>query len=152
MRESWDEYFCNIAVAVSSRATCPKLSVGAVLVRNKTIISTGYNGSLHGAQHCNVNGCLTEDGHCIGVIHAEHNAILQAAKNGTPTEFATAYVTHNPCRNCFMALYQAGIKRIVYAKLYKPVNYSVFGLNLNLMPEILQLDGNVTRKHIDNNY
>jgi len=140
-RESWDEYFCKIAATVSSRATCPRLSVGAVLVRGKTIISTGYNGSLHGAEHCNTNGCLTENDHCIGVVHAEHNAILQAAKNGVSTDGATAYITHNPCRNCFMVLHQAGIKRIVYEQLYKPVDYSIFNLHSSQAPEIQQLLG-----------
>ena len=81
-RASWDEYFMNIASVVASRSTCPRKFVGAVIVREKTILSTGYNGSIRGMPHCSEVGHMMENDHCVATIHAESNAILQAAKNG----------------------------------------------------------------------
>lgn len=143
-RKSWDEYFCDIAKAVAARSTCKRLSVGCVIVRDKTIIATGYNGSINGAPHCLDRGCVIENDHCIAAVHAEQNAIAQAAKNGTSLAYAIAYVTVNPCPNCFKLLYQAGIKRIVYVNdipehLYKKVDYNIFKLNNNQMPDMVCL-------------
>jgi dCMP deaminase len=117
----WDEYFLEIAKTVSTRATCPRLSVGAVIVKDKTILSTGYNGSVRGFPHCNEEdvGCKVVKGHCIRTIHAETNAILQAAKNGANINGATCYVTHSPCLNCFKNLLNAGIVEIVWSNKYK---------------------------------
>ena len=81
-RVSWDEYFMNIAAVVASRSTCPRKFVGAVIVRERTILSTGYNGSIRGMPHCSDVGHMMENDHCVATIHAESNAILQAAKNG----------------------------------------------------------------------
>src|SRR6185312_3096871 len=81
-RASWDEYFMSIAQVVATRSTCPRKFVGAVLVRNRTILSTGYNGSIRGMPHCADVGHMMEDNHCVATIHAEANAIIQAAKNG----------------------------------------------------------------------
>ena len=72
----------NIARQVATRSTCPRKHVGAVIVRDRTILSTGYNGSIRGLPHCSDVGCLMEDGHCVATVHAEANAIIQAAKNG----------------------------------------------------------------------
>lgn len=143
-RKSWDEYFCDIAKAVATRSTCLRLSVGCVIVKDRTIIATGYNGSINGAPHCSDKGCIIENDHCIAAVHAEQNAITQAAKNGTPLAYSVAYVTVNPCLNCFKLLYQAGVKRIVYINdlpehLYKKVDYGVFKLSNNQMPDILCL-------------
>ena len=100
-RASWDEYFMNIARVVASRSTCDRKFVGAVIVRDKTILSTGYNGSIRGMPHCAEVGHMMEDGHCVATIHAESNAIIQAAKNGVSIDGASIYVTASPCWNCF---------------------------------------------------
>jgi dCMP deaminase len=118
-RPSWDEYFMEIAVEVSTRATCDRKHVGAVLVRDRVILSTGYNGSIHGLPHCDEVGHMMEEGHCVATIHAELNAIIQAARHGTRIEGAEVYVTASPCWSCFKALANAGVKRIVYGEFYR---------------------------------
>jgi dCMP deaminase len=118
-RASWDDYFMSIARVVSSRSTCERKLVGAVVVRDRTILSTGYNGSIRGMPHCTDVGHMMVEGHCVATIHAEVNAILQAAKNGVRIEDATIYVTASPCWNCFKAIANAGMKRIVYAEFYR---------------------------------
>jgi dCMP deaminase len=118
-RVSWDEYFMNIAQVVSSRSTCPRKYVGAVIVRNRTILSTGYNGSIRGLPHCTDVGHMMENGHCVATIHAESNAILQAARNGVMIDGATLYVTASPCWNCFKASVNAGVVRICYGEFYR---------------------------------
>jgi dCMP deaminase len=118
-RSSWDKYFMDIARVVSSRSTCPRKSVGAVIVRNKTILSTGYNGSIRGMPHCTEVGCLMENGHCTSTVHAESNAILQAARNGSTIDGGTIYVTASPCWNCFKEIANSGILRVVYDEFYR---------------------------------
>ena len=118
-RAPWDEYFMRIAQVVSSRSTCPRKYVGAVIVRDRTILSTGYNGSIRGLPHCTEIGHMMEAGHCVATIHAESNAILQAAKNGVMIDGATVYVTASPCWNCFKQCANAGIARIVYGEFYR---------------------------------
>lgn len=118
-RASWDEYFMNIAVVVASRSTCPRKYVGAVIVRNRTILSTGYNGSIRGMPHCSDVGHMMEDGHCVATIHAEANAIIQAARNGVVIDGATIYVTASPCWNCFKQIANAGVVRICYGEFYR---------------------------------
>src|SRR5882724_8761848 len=118
-RASWDEYFMSIAQVVATRSTCPRKYVGAVLVRNRTILSTGYNGSIRGMPHCSDVGHMMEDNHCVATIHAEANAIIQAARNGVMIEGASCYVTASPCWNCFKQLANAGITRIVYGEFYR---------------------------------
>lgn len=112
-RPSWDQYFLKVAMLVSERATCPRMHCGCVLVRNKRILATGYNGSIPGGEHCNDVGCWIVDNHCIRTIHAEMNAILQCSVHGVSTKGATAYVTNMPCTNCSKALIAAGIKEVV---------------------------------------
>ena len=118
-RASWDEYFMSIAQVVATRSTCERKFVGAVIVRNKTILSTGYNGSIRGLPHCTEAGHMMEDGHCVATIHAETNAILQAARNGVMIDGASIYVTASPCWNCFKQLANAGITRICYGEFYR---------------------------------
>lgn len=118
-RASWDEYFMSIARVVASRSTCPRKYVGAVIVRNRTILSTGYNGSIRGMPHCSDVGHMMVDGHCVATIHAEANAIIQAARNGVTIEGATIYVTASPCWNCFKQIANAGIVRICYGEFYR---------------------------------
>ena len=116
-RKSWDEYFLDITEQVSTRSTCPRLHVGCVIVKDKHILSTGYNGSIHGHDHCEDVGCLIDDnGRCIRTCHAELNAVLHAQRDAL--KGATAYVTHEPCENCSKTLAQSGIKRIVYREAY----------------------------------
>lgn len=118
-RASWDEYFMNIAREVGTRSTCSRKHVGSVIVRDKTILSTGYNGSIRGLPHCDDDDHMMEDGHCVRTIHAEANAIIQAAKNGSAIEGGTIYVTASPCWSCFKMIANAGIKRIVYGEFYR---------------------------------
>jgi hypothetical protein len=93
-RVPWDQYFMNIAQVVASRSTCPRKFVGAVIVRDRTILSTGYNGSIRGMPHCtDAGGHMMENDHCVATIHAEANAIIQAAKNGVVIDGAMIYVT-----------------------------------------------------------
>ena len=96
-RASWDDYFMNIAREVATRATCDRKHVGAVIARDKSILATGYNGSIRGLAHCDDEGHLMEDGHCVRTVHAEANAIVQAARNGMRIDAATIYVTASPC-------------------------------------------------------
>lgn len=118
-RASWDEYFMNIARAVATRSTCSRKHVGAVIVRDKVILSTGYNGSLRGLPHCDEVGHMLEDGHCVRTIHAEANAVVQAATHGTRIEGAGIYVTASPCWSCFKMIANAGLRRIVYGEFYR---------------------------------
>ena len=119
MRPTWDDYFINIALAVAERSTCDRANVGAVLVRDKRILTTGFNGSPSGLPHCDSAGHLLVDGHCVRTIHAETNAIIQAALHGVSTKDATCYVTHFPCINCTKTLINAGVIRIVYLNDYR---------------------------------
>jgi dCMP deaminase len=118
-RAAWDQYFMSIAQVVATRATCPRKYVGAVIVRDKTILSTGYNGSIRGMPHCSEVGHMMEDNHCVATIHAEANAIIQAARNGVRIDGATIYVTASPCWNCFKMVANAGIGRIAYGEFYR---------------------------------
>lgn len=118
-RISWENYFMNIAKEAAARSTCDRKHVGAVIVRDKTILSTGYNGSIRGMPHCDEAGHLMEAGHCVATIHAETNAILQAAKNGVMIDGAEIYITASPCWSCFKMLANAGIKKICYGEFYR---------------------------------
>ncbi len=122
-RPDWDEYFMDIAFAVAERSTCDRAHVGAVLVRDRRILTTGYNGAPAGLPHCDDVGHLIVDGHCVRTLHAEQNAIIQGALHGISIESATAYVTHQPCLTCAKMLINAGIRRVVYAGNY-PDQYS----------------------------
>lgn len=117
-RPSWDEYFLEIARVVATRSTCDRANVGAVIAKNKVILSTGYNGAPRGLAHCDDVGHEIVDGHCIRTAHAETNAIAQAAKNGTQIEGASIYLTVSPCYDCFKMMVNAGIKEVVYGNFY----------------------------------
>ena len=119
MRPNWDTYFMNIARVVAERSTCDRAFVGAIIVLDKRILTTGFNGSPAGLAHCDEEGHLLVDGHCVRTIHAETNAIIQAALHGVSTRGATCYVTHFPCINCAKTLINAGVVRIVYAEPYR---------------------------------
>lgn len=125
-RPSWDEYFLQVADLVAKRATCLRRRVGAVLVKDKKILSTGYNGSPSGLEHCLDIGCIREklkipsgERHelCRG-LHAEQNVLLQAALYGTSTKNSTLYITNQPCVICAKMLINAGIREIVISGGY----------------------------------
>lgn len=119
-----DTYFMRIAELVKKRSTCIKQHVGAVLVKDSYIISTGYNGAPRGLPHCSEQTCLRqtlgslEKSHLCRGVHAEQNTIIQAAIHGVSTENSTVYSTHFPCMSCTKILINAGVKEIVYARDY----------------------------------
>jgi dCMP deaminase len=126
-RPSWDEYFLNLVNEVAKRASCDRGRSGAIIVKDKRILCTGYVGAPPGLPHCDEVGHLMkkvidEDGtirqHCVRTIHAEQNAILQAAKNGIEIDGSTLYCTMEPCRVCAMMIISVGIKRVVCHKRY----------------------------------
>jgi dCMP deaminase len=112
-RPSWDEYFLKLAMLASERATCPRMHCGCVLVKDRFVLATGYNGSLPGQPHCEDDGCLIVDNHCVRTNHAEINALVQATKHGVNIVGSTAYITNMSCTTCAKALIAAGIKRVV---------------------------------------
>jgi dCMP deaminase len=142
-RVSWDEYFMNIARQVATRATCDRKQVGAVIVRDKTILSTGYNGSIRGLSHCDETGHLMEDGHCVRTVHAEANAICQAARNGVRIEGADIYTTASPCWGCFRLIANSSIRRIYYGEFYRDQRSLDIAAELGM--ELVDLSGLVSR-------
>lgn len=112
-RPSWDEYFLKLAMLASERATCPRMHCGCVIVKDRFVLATGYNGSLPGQPHCDKDGCLIVDNHCVRTNHAEINALVQATRHGVSLIGATAYITNMSCTACAKALIAAGIKRVV---------------------------------------
>lgn len=127
-RPGWDEYFMEMSYVISKRATCLRRKVGAIIVKDRRILSTGYNGAPKGLKHCTeIGSCLREElkipsgeRHeiCRGV-HAEQNAIIQAAVFGISIEGATLYTTNFPCSICAKLIINASIKKVVYAEAYK---------------------------------
>ena len=126
MRPSWDEYFMGLAKQVKTRSTCKRRQVGTLIVKDKRILATGYNGAPTGCKHCTEIGCMRASlnipsGHrhelCRG-IHAEQNAIVQAAFSGTSIAGSTLYATHQPCSLCAKMIINAGIVRVVYEGAY----------------------------------
>jgi dCMP deaminase len=136
-RASWDEYFMNIARVVASRSTCDRKQVGAVIVRDKTILSTGYNGSLRGLPHCDEVGHMIENDHCVATIHAEQNAIIHAARNGVGIDGGVIYITASPCWSCFKSIANAGLRRVVYGEFYRDERIFSFAARLGI--ELLHL-------------
>ncbi|MCX7780472.1 MAG: cytidine/deoxycytidylate deaminase family protein [Negativicutes bacterium] len=125
-RPSWDKYFMDICQVVATRSTCMRRQVGAIIVKDKRMLTSGYNGAPRALAHCAEVGCLREANHipsgqrhelCRG-MHAEQNAIIQAALHGVAIEGATVYCTHQPCSACTKMIINAGIKRIVYREGY----------------------------------
>jgi dCMP deaminase len=144
-RLPWDEYFMKIAEVVASRSTCDRKFVGAVVVRDKTILSTGYNGSIRGLPHCSEVGHMMENDHCVATIHAEANAIVQAARNGVMINGATMYVTASPCWTCFKIIANAGLTRICYGEFYRDTRIfdvaGKLGIELSHVPSHVTADG-----------
>ena len=126
-RPNWDRYFLDLCEAVAKRATCDRGRSGCVIVKDKRIMTTGYVGAPMGLPHCDeaghdirkvfdTNGNVTQ--HCVRTLHAEQNAIIQAARFGIPLEGATLFCKMTPCRTCAMMIINAGIKRVVCEKRY----------------------------------
>jgi dCMP deaminase len=127
-RPSWDHYFMEICRVVAQRSTCTRAAVGAVVVRDRTILATGYNGSPAGLPHCTDVGCLIyastdplgeREENCFRTIHAEINAIAQAAKHGVGIGGSSIYITHSPCIHCLKVIVNTGIRRVCYVRPYK---------------------------------
>jgi dCMP deaminase len=126
-RPDWDRYFLDLCEAVARRATCGRGKCGCVIVKDKRIMTTGYVGAPAGLPHCDevghdmrkvidYNGNISQ--HCVRTLHAEQNAIIQAARFGIPLEGATLFCKMTPCRTCAMMIINAGIKRVVCEKRY----------------------------------
>jgi dCMP deaminase len=117
-RPSWDAYFLDLAARAAMRSTCPRASVGCILTIDRRIVVSGFNGAISGDDHCTDAGCDMVGGHCLRTVHAEINAIADAARRGVAVAGATAYVTHLPCIACAKLLVSAGVQRIVYGATY----------------------------------
>ncbi len=137
MRPSWDAYFMEMAEVIKNRSTCLRRQVGAIIVKDKRILASGYNGAPSGMKHCEETGCLRQQMNipsgerhelCRG-IHAEQNAIIQAALHGVKIQGATLYVTINPCILCSKLIINAGIEKVVFRGSY-PDEFS-----LNMLEE-----------------
>ncbi len=149
VRPSWDEYFMEIANTVAKRATCDRGRSGCVIARDKQLLVTGYVGSPNGMEHCDDVGhrmkkMVHEDGtttnHCVRTVHAEQNAICQAAKLGIALEGSTLYCRMTPCRTCAMLIINCGIKRVVCEKKYHAGKeseemFNLAGVRLEFMDE-----------------
>lgn len=127
-RLTWHQYFLTITRQVAERSTCTRAKVGAVIVRDRSILATGYNGAPAGMPHCTEAGCLIYESktpygeveqNCFRTIHAEINSIAQAAKNGSSIKDSTIYVTHTPCIHCLKVLVNTGIRNVYYETAYK---------------------------------
>ena len=148
-RPSWDEYFSNLVDEVAKRATCDRGRSGCIIVKDKRIVCTGYVGTPPGFQHCDEIGHLMkkvmdEDGtirqHCVRTIHAEQNAICQAARYGIPLEGTTLYCTMEPCRTCAMLILSVGITKVVAKRRYHAAQetrdmFQAAGVELSVMED-----------------
>lgn len=125
-RSTADEYFMKVALVVSERATCRRHSVGSIIVKDRSILSTGYNGAPRGATECLTVGCLRDElkipsgerNEICRAVHAEQNAIIQAAKHGADTQGSSMYCTHSPCNVCAKMMANAGIKEVIVFEKY----------------------------------
>ena len=149
-RLTWDQYFMTITQQVAERSTCNRAKVGAVIVRDRNILATGYNGAPVGMPHCTEAGCLIYESktpygeveqNCFRTIHAEINAIAQAAKNGSNIKDSSIYVTHTPCIHCIKVLVNTGIKTVYYESPYKLATLEEILRNTRVHMEKVQLPG-----------
>lgn len=155
-RPSIDDYFLEIASVVAKRATCLRNTVGAVIVRDKRILSTGYNGAPRNLEHCLDIGCIREQENIASgtrhekcrAVHAEQNAIIQAALHGVGTEGSTIYCTHQPCILCTKMIINAHIERVVYTtsypdedsiRFFKEAGVEVLNIPKKVQPQKIQV-------------
>lgn len=118
MRKPWHNYFMDTAETIASMTTCDRKKVGCVIVKDKRILATGFNGSISNAEHCDDVGHMIEDNHCVRTVHAEVNAIAQCAKYGINCNEASIYINTLPCWNCFKTLINSGIIAIYFRDEY----------------------------------
>lgn len=138
-RKSWDRYFMDMALNAASRGTCDRAQVGAVIVDPENdIVATGYNGSPGpGGHHCDEDGHVWRDGHCIATIHAEQNALMSCARTGKSSKGCTMYVTHFPCIHCTKLLISARISKVIFLNAYRIDEYALkllgdFGIEVSV--------------------
>ena len=131
-RVSWEVYFMNIAKEVGTRSTCNRKHVGAVIVRGKTILATGYNGSIRGLAHCDEAGHEMDNTHCVRTIHAEANAMVQSARHGVRIEDSEIYITASPCYDCFKMIANVGIRKIYFGEFYRDERIMEHAKELNI--------------------
>ena len=131
-RVSWEVYFMNIAKEVGTRSTCSRKHIGAVIVRGKTILATGYNGSIRGLAHCDEAGHEMDNTHCVRTIHAEANAIVQSARHGVRIEDSEIYITASPCYDCFKMIANVGIRKIYFGEFYRDERILEHAKELNI--------------------
>lgn len=143
MRQSWHDYFMGLIDKVKDRATCDRLHVGCLLVKDNHILATGYNGSIHRHEHCDDVGHLLYEGGCKRTIHAEMNALLDCAKRGVAVDGATAYVSHYPCPDCMKSLNQAGVKTIFYKHYYAHRYENEFDVGMAVIQYSGDTDGDI---------
>lgn len=141
-RISKDEYFLKMVDVVADRSTCLRKKIGSVLVKDGMVLSTGYNGAPRGLEHCTEVNCQVENGHCVRTVHAEVNAVIQAAYSGAATAGSTMYTQFLPCGHCAKILINAGVKRIVYSGIYENADNGYTekilkkaGVSFELLPE-----------------
>lgn len=125
-RQPWGNYFMQLAEVIATRATCERLKVGCLFVRDNFILSTGFNGALPGHRHCTEVGCLLHEGHCVRACHAEINAIAQAAKHGVSLENSYLFVTHLCCIKCYVSVLAAGCSRVYYRSNYGTADMKLY--------------------------
>ncbi len=147
-RTSWEQYFMKIAQQVATRSTCDRKHIGAVIVRDKTILSTGYNGSIRTLAHCDEVGHMmdTKGEHCIRTVHAEANAIAQAAKNGVNVNQSEIYITASPCWTCFKLLANSGIVKVVFGEFYRDERIFKAAKLANIQLKHLELENEDIKK------
>ena len=135
-KPNWDDYFYAITRIISTRSSCDRLHAGALLVKDKRIVASGYNGAPPGLDNCDEVGHLLEDGHCVRTIHAEHNALLQASRlQGASTDGTTLYTLYSPCIHCAKYIVACGVKRVVYGKTYRNAGAIEYLKNAGLVVE-----------------
>ncbi len=137
------KYYMKMAELVATRSTCGRASVGAVILYNKRVVATGYNGAAPGSPHCLDHGCLEFEGHCIRTVHAEMNAMLHLDGRYPSLE---VYCTHSPCINCLKAMLMVNIKRVYFRKSYKDEGQVALLLHEMNKGDIIQLI------EVDNDY
>lgn len=125
-RQPWANYFMQLAELVSSRATCNRLKVGAVFTRDNRVLCTGYNGALPGRPHCIDQGCIVVGDNCVATVHAETNALAQAAQHGVSLHDSWLYVTHVPCIACYKIVLAAGCSRVYYKEWYGSTSIDIY--------------------------
>lgn len=151
-RPSWDEYFSGLVREIAKRATCDRGRSGCIIVRDKRIVCTGYVGSPSGMAHCDeadhlLKRVIDDDGsermHCVRTIHAEQNAICQAARHGIPLQGTTLYCTMEPCRTCAMLIASVGITRVVAQRKYHAAQdtreiFTNVGIDMDVIEDVVE--------------